>query len=128
MSEIARPPRRSRVGRMHQHILAKFAFVASALIGTVSPILVHGAPEPSAPRSGEGPDLGATVQQALQAAREVEEGRNKSVVLLDLARFQLHTGARESAKEATRQAIQSGRAIQSPIRRAGVLTECSRMQ
>ena len=116
MSGLARPLKRSRLSRMRHHTLAKFAFLVSALVGTVLPILVLGAPELSAPRSGEGPDLGAIVQHALQAAGEIEEGQNKSVVLLDLARFQLRTGAREAAKEATRQAIQSGRAIRSPIR------------
>ena len=113
---------------MRHHTLAKLTFLVSALIGTVLPILVLGASEPSASQSGEGADLGPIVQQALQAAGEMEEGQNKCLVLLDLARFQLGTGARQAAKEATRQAIQSGRAIRSPIRRAGVLAKCSRAQ
>src|SRR5262245_29129998 len=76
-----------------RHFPARLALPISALLGTCWPILVHGAPGPPAPRPGDGPDVGAIVQQALRAAGEVEEGRDRSLVLLDLARFQLLTGA-----------------------------------
>src|SRR5262245_99527 len=107
---------------MRHRTLAKIAFLVSALIGAVPPSLVLGAPEPSPPRSEEGPDLGAIVQQALRVASEMEEGPDKSYVLLNLAEFQLRAGAREAAKEATRQAVGSARAIGRPARRAMVLT------
>jgi tetratricopeptide (TPR) repeat protein len=113
---------------MHHHILATSTPLAPAFIGTILPILALSGPDPSVPRSGEGPELEAIVQRALRAAKEIDEGQDKVFVLLDLARFQLRTGARESAKEATRQAIESGRAIREPLRRARTLTECCRAQ
>jgi len=91
---------------MYNHISKLSAFLISIFIGMGLPILVQGALKPPAPGSGDGPNLGATVQQVIQAAGEIKDGRNKSVVLLDLARLQLLTGAREAATETTRQAIQ----------------------
>src|SRR4051812_20822530 len=106
---------------MSHHILAKFAFLAPTLVGTALPILAIGVPEPATPRLGEGTDLGAIVVQALRAAGEIEEDRDRSFFLIDLARFHSRAGDRVVAQEAAQQALQSGRAIRNPIRRAEVL-------